>query len=152
VDRTLEMPEELAPAAPVAQDVVQDAIETVDISANVYHAYQSLYFGFIALFALAGVDKFLHMLSNWEQYVAPGITNMTSFHGQFVASAAGVIEIILAVLIAVRPRFGAWFAVGWFGVVGINLILHGGLLEIALFDAVLMAAAVSFGFLARECN
>ena len=148
MERLLEMPEEFATAAPPENE----ALETVDLSANVYHAYQTLYFGFIALFALTGVDKFLHMLSNWEQYVAPAFANMTSFHGQFVATSAGVIEVMLAVLIAVRPRYGAWFAAGWFGLVCINLILHGGLLDLALFDACLMAAAIAFGFLARECN
>lgn len=145
----LEMPEELAPAAPVAEET---AVETVDISANVYHAYQSLYFGFITLFALAGVDKFLHMLSNWEQYVAPAFTNMTSFHGQFVATGAGIVEILLAVLMAVRPRYGSWTAVGWLGLIGVNLILHGGLLDILLLNSFCLAAAVAFGFLARECN
>jgi len=145
----LEMPEELAPAAPVVEDAV---VETVDISANVYHAYQSLYFGFIALFALAGVDKILHMLSNWEQYVAPGFTNMTRFHGQFIATAAGVIEILLAVLVAVRPRYGAWAAAGWLGLIGFNLILHGGLLDLLLFNSFCFVAAIAFGFLARECN
>lgn len=145
----LEMPEELAPAPAVAEDPV---LETVDISPSVYHAYQSLYFGFIALFALAGVDKFLHMLSNWDQYVAPAFTNMTRFHGQFMASAAGVVEILLAATIAVRPRYGAWIAVGWLGLIGVNLILHGGLLDIALFNGFCLVAAVAFGFLARECN
>ena len=149
MERMLEMPEELAPAAATVEEPV---VETVDISANVYHAYQSLYFGFIALFALAGVDKFLHMLSNWEQYVAPGFINMTSFHGQFVATAAGVIEIVLAVLVAVRPRYGAWAAAGWLGLVGVNLILHGGLLDILLFNSFCLVSAIAFGFLARECN
>lgn len=149
MERLLELPEEFAPAAAVAAD---SAVETVDISASVYHAYQTLYFAFIAVFALAGLDKFVHLLSNWEQYVAPGFTRMTSFHGQFVASAAGVVEIALAVMIAVRPRFGAWFAAGWLVFVGFNLILHGGLLDIALFNAFFIAAAVAFGFLARECN
>jgi hypothetical protein len=148
VERTLEVPEEFAPA-PVAEEAI---FEIVDISANVYHAYQMLYFGFIALFAVAGIDKFLHMLSNWEQYVAPGLIHMTRFHGQFVASAAGATEVLLAVLVAVRPRYGAWFAAGWFAVVGVNLVLHGGFLDLALIDAFLLATAVAFGFLARECN
>ena len=145
----LEMPEELAPAPPATENAV---VETVDISSNVYHAYQSLYFAFIALFALAGVDKFLHMLSNWEQYVAPAFTNMTSSHGQFAAWTAGVIEILLAGLVAVRPRYGAWAAAGWLGLIGVNLILHGGLLDILLFDGFCLVAAIAFGFLARECN
>ena len=36
-----------------------------------YQAYQILYIGFIAAPALAGLDKFTHFLTNWDQYLAP---------------------------------------------------------------------------------
>jgi hypothetical protein len=36
-----------------------------------YRAYLILYAGFIALPLLAGADKFVHALVNWDQYLAP---------------------------------------------------------------------------------
>ncbi len=36
-----------------------------------YQAYQILYIGFIAAPFLAGLDKFTHFLTNWDQYLAP---------------------------------------------------------------------------------
>jgi hypothetical protein len=36
-----------------------------------YKAYVVLFLGFIALPILAGLDKFFHLLVNWDQYLAP---------------------------------------------------------------------------------
>jgi hypothetical protein len=38
-----------------------------------YQAYQILHWGFVAAPVLAGADKFLHVLTNWDQYLAPSL-------------------------------------------------------------------------------
>jgi hypothetical protein len=42
---------------------------------------------------LAGVDKFLHLLVNWDQYLAPMANKILGGHGHEVMLVVGVIEI-----------------------------------------------------------
>jgi hypothetical protein len=42
-----------------------------------YQAYLLLYCGFIAAPIIAGADKFLQLLSTWDQYLAPQIPRLT---------------------------------------------------------------------------
>ncbi len=153
MERILEMPEELAPAEEVAH--VQETSapeEIIEISSSVNAAYQTLYFAYIVFLGAIGLDKFLHLLTNWDQYVAPQLMGMTSFHGQFITMFAGVVELVLAICIAFRPRAGAWLAATWFGIVAVNLAVHGGMLDLMLLNAMLAVVSVAFGFLAQECN
>ena len=41
-----------------------------------YQAYQILYIGFIVAPLLAGLDKFTHFLTNWDQYLAPAVERL----------------------------------------------------------------------------
>ena len=50
--------------------------EEVEVSRATYQAYQILYYAFIALPAIAGLDKFLHVLTTWDNYVSPGIASI----------------------------------------------------------------------------
>ena len=46
-----------------------------------YQAYQILYIGFIVAPALAGLDKFTHVLTNWDQYLAPAVERLLPVSG-----------------------------------------------------------------------
>ena len=50
---------------------------TVAISRPSYQAYQILHAGFIALPVIAGLDKFFHLLVNWDMYLAPAIAKVS---------------------------------------------------------------------------
>jgi hypothetical protein len=41
-----------------------------------YQAYQLLHIGFAALPILAGLDKFVDVLGNWDKYLAPLVTRL----------------------------------------------------------------------------
>ena len=60
----------------------------------VHRAYLILYAGFIVLPLLAGTDKFLHLLVNWDQYLAPRIAGLLPVSGHTFMLAVGVIEIV----------------------------------------------------------
>ena len=72
-----------------------------------YQAYVILHVGFAALPVIAGVDKFFHLLVNWDQYLAPIVTQYLPVTGHTFMLAVGVIEIIAGLLVAIRPRIGA---------------------------------------------
>src|SRR5947207_9544314 len=57
-----------------------------------YQAFLILYAGFTALPILAGADKFLHLLVNWDQYLAPSIAGLLPVSGHTFMLAVGVIE------------------------------------------------------------
>jgi hypothetical protein len=51
------------------------AVEGRDASNPTYQAYRILHFAFTALPVIAGLDKFTHILVNWDMYLAlPMIT------------------------------------------------------------------------------
>jgi len=66
-----------------------------------WQAYQILHVGFTAAPILAGLDKFFHLLCNWDQYLAPWITRLSPIGGHRLMLVAGVIEIAAGVLAGV---------------------------------------------------
>jgi uncharacterized membrane protein YphA (DoxX/SURF4 family) len=71
-------------------------------------AYLILYAGFTALPILAGLDKFVHLLVDWDQYLAPIVTRVLPLSAHTFMLAVGVVEIAAGLLVAVRPRIGAY--------------------------------------------
>src|SRR5262252_8092791 len=72
-----------------------------------WQAYQILHVGFTAAPILAGIDKFFHLLCNWDQYLAPWVARLSPVSGHTLMLAAGMVEAAAGVLVAIRPRLGA---------------------------------------------
>src|SRR4051795_9703540 len=66
-----------------------------------YQAYQILHAGFVVAPILAGTDKFLHLLTNWDGYLAPVIGNISPIGVHGFMRMVGVIEIVAGILVAV---------------------------------------------------
>jgi len=110
-----------------------------------YQAYQILHVAFFVAPVLAGLDKFFHLLTNWDQYLAPVVDRMLGGHGHQFMLAAGVIEIIAGIGVLLKPRIFAYIVALW--VVGIifNLLLIPGFYDIALRDLGLCLGALALG-------
>jgi len=91
-----------------------------------YQAYLILYVGFIVAPLIAGADKFVHFLVNWDQYLAPRIAEILPVAGHTFMLAVGVIEIVAAALVAAKPRFGAYVVAVWLWGIIVNLLLIPG--------------------------
>jgi hypothetical protein len=126
--------------------------EEVEVSRATYQAYQILYYAFIALPAIAGLDKFLHILTTWDAYVSPGIARFLQLTPAGVTSLAGLIELAAAITVALKPRIGSWVITGWLGMVAINLLALHNYYDIVVMDLTLAAAGVAFTRLSAECN
>src|SRR5438270_6020942 len=72
-----------------------------------YQAYQILHLAFTVAPILAGIDKFFHLLCNWDQYLAPWIARLSPVGGHNFMLAVGVVEVVAGLLVAIRPRWGA---------------------------------------------
>jgi hypothetical protein len=123
----------------------------VEVTVATYQAYQILYYTFIVVFALAGLDKFLHAMTQWERYVSPSISSILHLSAGAIVLFAGLIEMLAAAAVALKPRIGSWVVSAWLWLIAINL------LTVPLYDMVLLvlalsAAGLAFTRLSAECN
>src|SRR6188474_189634 len=128
-------------------------LDTSSLAARpTYQSYLILLAGFAALPMIAGVDKFLHLLVNWEQYLAPMATKILPVPGHTFMLAVGVIEIAAGLLVAFRPRIGAYIVALWLWGIIFNLLLIPGFYDIALRDFGLSVGALALARLSVELN
>ena len=71
-----------------------------------HQAFTILRFGFTVAPIVAGLDKFLQLLTNWDKYLAPGISNALGVAPHTFMMIVGVIEVVAGLLVAWKPRFG----------------------------------------------
>jgi hypothetical protein len=115
-----------------------------------YQAYVILHIGFAVLPVAAGLDKFFHLLVNWDQYLAPVVTEYLPVTGHTFMLAVGVIEILAGLIVAFRPQIGAYIVALWLWGIIVNLFLVPGFYDIALRDFGLSLGALALARLSRE--
>ena len=128
-------------------DIRADRSESVDYARQ---AYQILRFAFIVAPIAAGADKFLHLLVNWDQYLAPMVNRMLGGHGHEFMLAVGVIEIVAGLGVAFKPRIFAYVVAAWLLGIICNLLAIPGYFDVALRDVGLMLGALALGRLSQR--
>ena len=114
-----------------------------------YQAYKILQMAFILAPIVAGLDKFTHLLVNWDNYLAPVIANMLPIGAHQFMLLVGAIEILAGLLVAVRPRIGGYVVALWLWGIILNLLLHPGYYDIALRDFGLSLGALALARLSK---
>ncbi|CAN5631543.1 DoxX family membrane protein [soil metagenome] len=112
-------------------------------------AYELLHWGFTAAPVLFGIDKFFHLMTNWDAYLSPAFARLSPLgvHGTMVG--VGVVELAAGLMVAVKPTIGGWVVAAWlFGII-VNLALLGNSWDIALRDFGLMLSAMALARLAQ---
>ncbi len=124
---------------------------TTDTSTHhqVHQAYQTLHIGFTVLPILAGLDKFFHVLTDWNQYLAPFIPQTLGISATTFMMIVGVIEIVAGLLVWFKPHFGGYLVMAWLWAIIINLLLIPGYFDVALRDFGLSLGALSLARLAE---
>ena len=97
---------------------------------------------------LFGLDKFVGLLTDWEQYLAPQIDNLIPGTAHQAMLAVGVVEVIAGLLVAVLPRIGGYVVAAWLAGIIVNLLLIGGFSDVALRDFGLLVGALALARLA----
>ena len=113
-----------------------------------YQAYLLLRLAFTVAPIAFGLDKFANVMTHWPKYLAPWINDIAPGTGQQFMYFVGAIEIVAGVLVALKPRYGAYIVAGWLAGIVINLLTHSGYYDIALRDFGLMLAALTLARLA----
>ncbi|HXU45509.1 MAG TPA: hypothetical protein VN783_08280 [Thermoanaerobaculia bacterium] len=112
-------------------------------------AFKILRFAFVVAPLVAGLDKFTHLLVNWDQYLAPTIERLLPFSGHTFMQIVGVIEIVAALVVWFRPRFGGYLVAAWLWGIILNLLLIPGYYDVALRDLGLSLGALALARLAE---
>ena len=120
------------------------------VSSPGYQAFQILRTGFTVAPIVAGLDKFLHLLVNWDQYLPAFVNNLTGGHGHQLMLAVGLIEIVAGLGVAFKPRIFAYVVSAWLLLIVANLLMIPGYFDVALRDFGLSLAALALARLSQE--
>ena len=123
---------------------------TVESVSPSYQAFQILRTGFTVAPIVAGLDKFFHLLVNWDQYLPPFVNNVTGGHAHQLMLAVGVIEIVAGLVVAFKPRLFAYVVSAWLLLIVANLLMVPGYFDVALRDFGLSLAALALARLSQE--
>lgn len=118
-----------------------------------HQAYQILHWGFVAAPIIAGLDKFFHLLTNWDKYLAPVIAKLAGqigLSGHTFMLIVGVIEVVAGLVVAFKPRFGAYLVAVWLAGIIVNMLIIPGFYDIALRDFGLCLGAVALAKLSQK--
>ena len=115
-----------------------------------YQAFRILQVAFVAAPVLAGLDKFFHLLVNWDQYLPAVIARLSPIGGHNLMLGVGVIEIVAGIGVALKPRIFAYVVAAWLIVIIINLLLSPGYFDIALRDFGLFLGALALTRLSQQ--
>ena len=115
-----------------------------------HQAFRILQFGFTVAPILAGLDKFFHLLVNWDQYLPGVVANLAPISPHMLMLVVGVIEIVAGIGVALKPRIFAYVVAAWLAVIIINLLLIPGYFDVALRDFGLLLGALALGQLSQQ--
>ena len=120
-----------------------------DFSNPSYQAYQILHLGFVIAPIVAGLDKFFHVLVDWDQYLPPFVDAMVGGRGHQLMLAVGVIEIVAGLGVAFKPKIFAYVVAAWLLLIVGNLLLIPGYFDVALRDFGLALGALALARLSH---
>ena len=106
-------------------------------------AYQILRIGFTVAPIVAGIDKFLHLLVNWDQYLPATVNNILGGNGHQFMYVVGVIEIVAGIGVFIKPNVFANRVAAWLVRIIVNLLMIPGYFDVALRDLGLALGALA---------
>lgn len=103
-----------------------------------------LYWTFGLLPIITGIDKYLHLLTDWEKYIKP-FEEMIPISLHTFMMIVGIVEIIAGIIVFIIPRVGAYIVAIW--LVGIVIVLVAGMnyYDVAARDLVMAISAFCLG-------
>jgi uncharacterized membrane protein YphA (DoxX/SURF4 family) len=113
-----------------------------------FQAYSLLRIGFAVAPVVFGLDKFFNVLVDWPTYLAPWVNDIAPGSAQDFMYFVGGVEILAGLVVALKPRYGAYLVAGWLAGIIVNLLTHSGYYDIALRDFGLLIGALALARLA----
>lgn len=107
---------------------------------TVNHVRQVFKISYGLLFVVVGLDKItgLQLITNWDKYVAPLVTDTLDLSSGTVLIIWGFIELVVGLVILTKARAGAWLGIIGLLLIILNLLAMGdAYLDIVARDAML---------------
>lgn len=136
-------------SAVFGEDLVRNRESSDELRGVSYQAYRILQLGFIVAPIVAGLDKFFHVLVDWDKYLPPAVNNILGGHGHQFMMLVGVVEIIAGIGVALKPGIFAYVVAAWLLLIIGNLLIIPGYFDIALRDVGLMLGALALARLSQ---
>ncbi len=113
-------------------------------------AYLILRGAFVIAPIVFGLDKFTNWLVQWDQYLAPTLSDPLPVSAHQAMYVVGVIEVVAGLVVALHARLGALVVVAWLAGIIVNLLLLPGFYDVALRDFGLLLSALALQRLASR--
>ena len=98
-----------------------------------------LAYGLVPL--LAGLDKFVGVLTDWEKYLSPAVASLLPVTPHTFLGLVGVVEIVVGlVVLSGGARLGGYVVAAWLVGIALNLV-SAGILDVAVRDLVMAVGA-----------
>jgi uncharacterized membrane protein YphA (DoxX/SURF4 family) len=102
-----------------------------------------LVYGLVPL--VAGLDKFLNLLTDWDRYLPSAVVELLPLSAHHFMLVVGVIEIAAGLAVLTKlTRLGAYVVMAWLVLIALNLIA-AGYYDIAVRDLVMAVGAYTLG-------
>jgi hypothetical protein len=124
----------------------------IDLHDPVVQSFWLLRIGFTVAPILFGIDKFATVMTDWTKYLASQYNDLIPGTATQAMHAVGIVEIAAGLLVAVKPRIGAYVVAAWLAGIILDLLLLGGYADVALRDFGLMLGALTLGRLASAVS
>ena len=99
---------------------------------------------------VAGADKFTNILTEWNKYLAPVVTDIIPLSPEVFMTIVGIIEIVAGIVVLTKPKIGSLIVSIWLVAIAINLLLTGQYFDIAVRDLVMAIGAFCLHTLLAE--
>jgi hypothetical protein len=131
--------------ASTATSIPAPAARAADWSDPRYQAFAMLRLAFTVAPIAFGLDKFFEVMFDWPVYLAPWVDDLMPGSAQDFMYVVGAVEVAAGLLVAARPRVGAYVVAAWLGGIVFNLLTHSAYYDVALRDFGLMVGALTLG-------
>lgn len=124
-------------------------MEALNLNQSIKPTFNLLKLTFGIVPIVAGLDKFTNLLTNWENYIHPGIAAMIPFAPHTFMMIVGIIEIIAGIIVLAKPAPGGYIVAAWLTLIALTLLASGNYLDVAVRDLVMAIGAFSLARIAK---
>jgi len=124
-------------------------MESINLNQSIKPTFNLLKLTFGIVPIVAGLDKFINLLTNWEQYIHPNIGSILPFSAHGFMMIVGVIEIVAGIIVLLKPAIGSLIVSAWLILIALTLLASGHFLDVAVRDLVMAIGAFSLSRIAK---
>lgn len=124
-------------------------METINLNQTIKPTFNLLKYTFTIVPIVAGLDKFTNLLTDWEQYIHPGLLGMLPFSGHIFMMIVGVIEIIAGIIVWKKTEIGGYIVAAWLTSIALTLLASFNYLDVAVRDLVMAISAFAMARIAK---